>query len=484
MAKKRSKNQKLEELSKSKLRTLLSDWIVNELSNDFGIDFEVRLCSSMDSDIQEVSKSSFYIQLKSSLLIEDFHDLDIDDWTLFVSQELPVVLIKYCEKTDIFYWEIIQTYVWDILERSDPNWKMRKSKRLKFKNKLENLETIKYNILDAQKRIVRHSILSLGLGEGINLKDINERETHKQRSISEFKHISFIEASTYYQEGNRSKAITSLESIYELPYEDNYKLEAIINWIFQMNFANPELNEKIMELSDEGIGLSRRNGVFNFEHILIILKNQAKLAQIIIRMSQLMLLKKVQTIIGVDNFSSHPDQQMVNEIKNSLKELLKNESGDIFSSISSNELIELIQMHQKVVNEINNSLEELLKNSYPNDYILCLSIIVEVITFQIQRFAPIDLEVIKEEASGRFSLILQCEYIVKNIKNCDLKQLMYVKLSSYYYWTCEQEKAVDCMNKALEIVKEKGNISLIEDYTSILNQRTEKPDPYSVQMNH
>lgn len=468
MTKKRSKNQKLEELSRSKLRALLSDWITNEQPNDFGFDFEVRLCSSMDSGVQEVSKSSFYIQLKSSESEEKFHDLDVDDWILFVSQQLPVVLIKYCEKTDIFYWEIVQTYVWNVLEKSDPDWRMKKSKRMKLKNKLEDLEIFRNYIVDSQKKIVRHSVLSLDLGEGIDKK---ERETHKQRFMSEFKDMSFVDALSCYQEGNRSKAITTLEEIYKLPYEDKYKLEAIINWIFQVNPVNPEFNNKIIEISNEGIELSRKLGVFNFEHILIILKNQAKIAQIIIKKSQLMLLKKIQ--------SYKLDQHTMNIINNSVRDLLRNDNGEILSSFSYNELLELNESLQQTVKETNNSLE-LLKNNYPNDYILCLTIVLETITFQIKRFTPLDLDTIKEEASERSPLILQCEYIVENIKDFDLRQQMYVKLSDYYYWTREKDKAVNCISKALEIVKEKGNISLIEEYTLILKQIIEKPDPYSV----
>lgn len=487
MTKKRSKNQKLEELSRSKLRALLSDWIVNDLPNDFGFDFEVRLCSSMDFGIQEVSESSFYIQVKASISDEKFYDLDVDDWILFVSQKLPVVLIKYCERTDIFYWEIVQTYVWDVLEKSNPDWRKKKKRRIKLKNKLEDLELFRKYILDAQKRIVRHSVLSLDLGEGI---DERERETHKQRFMSEYKDMSFVDASSCYQEGNRSKAITTLETIYKLPYEDKYKLEAIINWIFQVNPVNPEFNKKIIEISDEGIELSRSMGVFNFEHILIILKNQAKLVQIIIKISQLMCVKKIQSTVDEDIFLAlssneltklnQSQREIVNIIKSSLGELLNNNGEDVFSLYSSDELIKLKQSYQQIVNEINNSQGELLKNNYPDDYIRGLSVMIEIVTFQTQRFVPINLDVIKEEVSGGFSLILQCDYIVENIKDFDLRQQMYAKLSKYYYWICEKDKAIDYISKALEIVKEKGNISLIEEYTSILKQITEKPDPYSV----
>jgi len=170
----------------------------------------------------------------------------------------------------------------------------------------------------------------------------------------------------------------------------------------------------------------------------------------------------------------------LNIIKSSLGELLNSNGEDVFSLYSSYGLIKLKQSYQQIVNEINNSLGELLKNNYSNDYIRCLSVMIEIVTFQTQRFVPINLDVMKEEVSGGFSLILQCEYIVENVKDFDLKQQMYAKLSKYYYWICEQDKAVDYISKALEIVKEKGNISLIEEYTSTLKQITEKTDPYSV----
>jgi len=43
MVKKRGPNQRLEENSRNALRDALSDWVVNDLSDDFGLDFHVQL---------------------------------------------------------------------------------------------------------------------------------------------------------------------------------------------------------------------------------------------------------------------------------------------------------------------------------------------------------------------------------------------------------------------------------------------------------
>jgi len=139
---------------------LLSDWIVNPLENDFGFDFEVRITEGTNRDTQKVTKISFYIQNKSTIHPQEDHtsvDLKIEDLELYLTQLIPVLLVKYDITNNIFYWEIIQTYIWDILNNENPNWKRQKYKRIRLRKKLGDLSILKKELINAQKRIIRYN---------------------------------------------------------------------------------------------------------------------------------------------------------------------------------------------------------------------------------------------------------------------------------------------------------------------------------------
>jgi len=129
MTKKRILQQQLEAESKGLFMALFKDWIVNPLENDFGFDFDVRITEPIDEKSSTVSDISFYVQLKSTLISKDqkvFEDLEIDHWKLYLGQRIPVLIVKYVKSTNLFYWDIAQSYLWDIIEKNDPNWKRNK----------------------------------------------------------------------------------------------------------------------------------------------------------------------------------------------------------------------------------------------------------------------------------------------------------------------------------------------------------------------
>ncbi|MFX0095676.1 MAG: DUF4365 domain-containing protein, partial [Candidatus Hodarchaeota archaeon] len=141
----RSSSQELEALSRAKLKEILSGWIVNDLSSDFGFDFDVRLTEEETENTQVVSPESFYVQLKSSHIIDGhpYEDLKVEHLKLYFSQRIPVVLIKYFEEEDKFYWEIIQEYVLDILNNEEEEWRNQQTKRIILKNELTDLNQLK-----------------------------------------------------------------------------------------------------------------------------------------------------------------------------------------------------------------------------------------------------------------------------------------------------------------------------------------------------
>ena len=175
MSKKRKIQQKAEDESKGAFMTLFKDWIVNTLDKDFGFDFEVRLTVPIDEKTQEVSEISFYAQNKSSIYSEKnkaIEDLAVSDWVLYLGQRIPVLITKYDIPNKKFYWEIAQDYLWDVIEKKDPNWRSKKTKRIILDKTISDLNEIKRAILASQKRITRYHSLNLSIGEGLKIVDL------------------------------------------------------------------------------------------------------------------------------------------------------------------------------------------------------------------------------------------------------------------------------------------------------------------------
>ncbi|GAH69018.1 unnamed protein product, partial [marine sediment metagenome] len=187
--KKRSIQQEIDAKGKAKLEFLLSKWVVNEQTNDFGIDYEVRIAEKLDLRDREVSHISFYIQLKSTenKKKERCEDFSIADLIFFASQSLPVVFFRYYDGNEKIHWEIFQDHIFNVLETEKPNWRNDKFHRIYASNELNDLRELKDRVIFVQKQIYRRFLLSLSICEGIHFSKnkLKELVNYKKRSIEE-----------------------------------------------------------------------------------------------------------------------------------------------------------------------------------------------------------------------------------------------------------------------------------------------------------
>ena len=130
MGKRISSNQELEQRSRNELKSVLEGWAVNDLENDFGLDFVVQLASPSrdhDSDHLEITSLSCYIQLKSSESFESDSVVKRRFETSFVDSywqsSVPVALVFYEDSTESLYWGFLQDYYWKNIYKETPEWK-------------------------------------------------------------------------------------------------------------------------------------------------------------------------------------------------------------------------------------------------------------------------------------------------------------------------------------------------------------------------
>jgi hypothetical protein len=457
MVKKRKIQQKSEDESKGVLITLFKDWIVNPLDNDFGFDFDVRLTSPIDAKTQEVSEISFYVQNKSSIntkIDKAIEDLNVDDWTLYLGQRIPVLIVKYDISKKLFYWEIAQDYLWDVIEKEDPNWSRQTTKRITLIKTINDLDEIKRAIFASQARITRHHSLNLAIGEGIKVdeEDLHELTKIRGKFLDEYKTLSLKESYLKSKAGEKEKSFELLMDVYNSPKNDENKIRSIIGIIYELNKVDFEQNKRILTLSDEAIKLSEDLKVQYLKDYVIILRNQAILFLIIKKMSEIQMGLKVQETQG----------------------------EQLFSLFYNQEFIKLNESHQKITGEINSSLKNLLSSKDIYYYIASLPILIEIATFQIMHFAVFNQKIIEEEKDGRKQLIEQCDFVLSKIPDIELRKVLFRSLAHYYYWIKENEKAIKCMTEAIKLEADDKDIYFAEGNSKILEEMKAKPNPYEV----
>ena len=451
MPKQRARQQILEQESKGKISFLLSDWILNELPNDFGFDYDVRVTESNPEkpDKQIVTGLSFYIQLKST---DDdcengfFQDLSVTDISLFLENSTPVLLVKYYSKCDSILYEIIHSYVWDVLDHDDPNWRENTVKRIKLTKKIDDLQRIKKEIQEVNIRIIRKlNYYNMGLGEGIHP---SEYDNLRIRDLQEFKFKTLNVAFSEIQTGNEVRGIALLEEAYSSPNEDLLKFCAIINLILQLNPLLPENHKKIIKYSTEGIELSKTNGEDEFEDFLKITICNIFLIQNITKIGHLLFAKTIS----------------------------KKNKGD-FSLLYDMDLIDLYQFQEKINKKIQFCLENMIKQNNIQGLVFSSTTLMDTIIYQVQKFVLANEDYLQIETGHRRPFIENFEKLLSLIKDENSIQFGYYKLAQYYFWICNYEKSEFFIQKAIDISKRLGYANNIGSYNQLLDDIKNKKSP-------
>lgn len=462
MGKKRSDNQRLEDLSRAKAKAILSKFVVNDLENDFGIDLEVALTEEDVDDVQEVQPQNFYIQLKSS---HDFGDKDNAVWDpettdlkFWIRQPIPVALALYCEKEDRIYWTIVQDYVWDKLDKSKPGWRRQDYCRVKVSKSqtLDQLDILEDAVIRCQNRILRRHSRGLNIGEGVAFtpSDFSEMDNQIESDLLNFKGHSLMKAHELLNDGKIEEASEILQEVYETPRDDEGKLKSISGKIFLRDPFEPEVAFEVMELAEEGIEIAHQLDKVGEEQFMTVHKHVSGLYVLLRKRRQAYFSRRIQ------------------------------EEGDYempgFNYIFNVEMRELAAFELSAAASISDALATLLNNNLYYEYAVCLDPILDFISRQLMELVALDVIDRKElrEEGYQHPFVDQCEQLLDFFPENEIAFNLNKGLGLYYYNSYNPEKAKERLQTAIQIAKDLDDERLIERTQEILDQIEEHTDPY------
>jgi hypothetical protein len=451
----RTSSQELEKISRAKLENILSCWVVNDLHNDFGFDFDVRLTEEESESTQIISPLSFYVQVKSSHKIDGhpYEDLNVSHLKLYFHQRIPVVLMKYYEENDSFYWEIIQDYALDTLNKEEKDWEKQQTKRINLQNELNDVNQLKTQLIRSQSRITKHQAFLMPIGEGIKyeLNDLGELSNHRKKALLEFKTLGISEADSLERIGVKSESQKLLLDVINSPEEDITKVSAIIALVWSLNLADKQENQRIVQYAIQGIKISTNLNKPDLSNYLVIFKNQALLYQISVRF--------FYTLVG--------------------KRMSEKTTGGIYSIFYTKELLDLSGLVVPLVEETNKALNELREENF-YFFIFSLPSIVDIAAIQIYYLTAYDKNILKLEKNRRDDLILLCEKLANDVEDANFRKIMYKSLSYYYYNILEQKKAIESLEKAIQNGELDNDPAFVRWELSVLDKIKAKSSPYDV----
>lgn len=455
--KKRSIQHIIDARGKAKLESLLSQWIVNELTDDYGFDYEVRITEELDSKDREVSPISFYIQLKSTGNEEEerFEDFSISDLILFQTQSIPVVFFRYYDGTEKIYWEIFQDYIFNELEIKNPSWMEQKYCRIYGKRELDSLTELKDRVILIQKQIYRRALLSLSAGEGLNFsrEKLEELVKHKERNLEEIAEISLFEALIHQKDGNLEKARSVIHEIYSSQIEDERKIKAIIYLLDTLDTTQEQNMNKSLELINEGKDIASKIDKPDYFNYLLIREHEFYTYNLVKQYSQIRLGLLIQKQTQKDFFSFFFNE----ELRKIVNDLLISET------------------------KISESLTYLINNNIIL-YFIALSTILKILTVKVMFFSAFDKEILTTEKKLRERFLALVDFILKLNINDEIKMGILANLSHYYYQTKQPKKALSTLEHLTSIAT-KTSDRYFQEFSSKFTDRIQKePDPYDAKL--
>lgn len=259
-----------------------NNWVVNEIHNDYGIDYQVEV---FDSDGESTS-IIFYVQLKGqeSINIDNnkikfvFKTERLKDYV--TKNVLPVFLILVDVTNKKIFWLFLQKYVNEILNENKPNWVNQKNVTIYLPKNNIFVKDIKIIEKTAENGIKYCNHLINGLPSWElrctverAVHDLKNKENMADNDLKTAFHNKLNLAMDYLNTNDKKGSHKHLKSTYQKTkgdkdlFEENLSsLEGLISLV---DPKTDEDRDKIIELSKEGIEIAQNNKDKRFECLFI-----------------------------------------------------------------------------------------------------------------------------------------------------------------------------------------------------------------------
>ena len=266
----------------------------------------------------------------------------------------------------------------------------------------------------------------------------------------QFKFKTIIEGFSKIREGDVDSGIKLLQEAYAVKRDDLLTLNACFNLILQLNPVNPINHEKIVQYSSDGEQIAKKINLSGFVILFRIVKMQILLIQNITALSQILLRRKISEL----------------------------QKEDFIGFLIQEDVLILYNIQQRIILKIGVFLNRLIHEKSYFEFIISLIIMLECVTYQVQKLGFIREDFIKIESEHRRPLISLFEKISESITDKQLQQLAYCKLGNYYFSICNYEKAEEYIRNSIALAHDLGNLGAEKDLMLLLDDIVQQKNPY------
>ncbi len=442
------------------LEGTLKEWVLNRLSNDYGIDYDIQIFEE-----EESTNLNFGAQIKSTETskVDATHlkfSLGTNYIDYFFKQIRPILFIVYCITRKSAFWVVMQEYVLDTLNNEKPDWLNQKYSTIKIplRNVLTDKEAIKEAVRRCSKRIAVESFYTLSIDDGLGLngalEDIEKLKNFEERTEYVLNHKKLLLAQKLTITGDYEIVRKKLREVYSQNKKDLPHLSSIIALIAFSNSNVNEENKKVFDLANEGLQIAEQLDKKTEIAILLVHRAQALHLTIIKGITGHLIARKSMGLEGI---------------------------GIIVEIETSKRIRQLTEALAKVGLDVRDAFKILIdsKNYYILAYLLALSLYMTTTTIQLMG-QLIGKEKFKDEIEAKDILAQHLINLIKVFKDEELELNIRESVANYYYYTRSGKDGLKILEPALRIAEKRKNQPEIEKINFMINSFKTKPDPYNI----
>ncbi len=455
---KRPENHIKESESFAYVETTLKEWALNRLNNDYGIDYDIQIFEK-----EEGTELNFGAQIKSTEKsnVDAEHykfSLDTDHINYFFKQNRPILLIVYDIPSKNAFWVLMQDYVWDVLNKENPNWLNQGSSTIKLplRNVLTDKEAIKRAVKKCFTKIAVKNFHNISIEDGLGLNETLESiKGFEEKTEYILNNSKILLAQKLTITGDYETVFKKLNEVYSQQKKDLPHLRAIIALIAYSNIAVVEENKKIVMLAEEGFQIAKQLNEKTGYAILLVYRAQAL---------HFILTKRITESLYAKKAMGHMDIAYIINLE------------------SDKKIKELNDALTKVSHDVREAFKILIEaqNHYILTYLLTLSMHMTTMTI-MQIGAMIGKDKFKDEIKTKDILAQHLINLIAVFEDETLELNIRESVANYYYYTKGAKDALKIIEPALTIAEKLKDKPQTEKINMMINTFKARPDPYHVE---